>query len=133
MKVIFKYKNGRAQAMHLRYAKILRSLGHGEFDDGEGQLIAPAAPATNLPGDLAFPGTDDTRTVEQVEAQIKADNAALLNPQANAGEVKASKAATALAESAGVDIRNITGTGDGGAITKPDVQAFIDAKAKATE
>lgn len=130
MKVIFKHKNGRTQVMHVRYAKILSNLGKGDFDHGEGLRAELSTPVSKLPGDLAFPGTDDTRTVEQVQAQIKADNAALLNQTPAADEIKASKAAKALAESAGVDIRNITGTGDGGAITKPDVQAFIDAQAK---
>ncbi|MNO31424.1 branched-chain alpha-keto acid dehydrogenase subunit E2 [compost metagenome] len=40
---------------------------------------------------------------------------------------KASKAARALAESAGIDLSKVTGTGNDGAITKPDVEAFIAA------
>ncbi len=55
------------------------------------------------------------------------------NPQLPGGEpipveIKASKAAKALAESAGIDLRKVTGTGTDGAITKPDVDAFIAAQ-----
>lgn len=46
---------------------------------------------------------------------------------------KASKAAIALAESVGVDISAVTGSGEGGAITKPDVQAFIEEQNKAQD
>ncbi|MFG5862716.1 E3 binding domain-containing protein [Metapseudomonas sp. CR1201] len=48
-------------------------------------------------------------------------------------EVKASKAAKALAESAGVDLSKVTGTGNDGAITKPDVEAFITAQKQPRE
>ncbi len=43
-------------------------------------------------------------------------------------EIKASKAARDLAESAGVDLGKVIGTGNDGAITKPDVEAFIAAQ-----
>lgn len=45
-------------------------------------------------------------------------------------DIKVSKAAKALAESSGIDILQVVGTGKDGAVTKPDVQAFIDAKPK---
>lgn len=43
-------------------------------------------------------------------------------------EIKASKAARDLAESAGVDLGKVIGTGNDGAITKPDVEVFIAAQ-----
>ena len=46
---------------------------------------------------------------------------------------KASKAALALAESGAVDISAVTGSGESGAITKPDVQAFIEEQNKAQD
>nr|WP_298117417.1 E3 binding domain-containing protein [uncultured Pseudomonas sp.] len=139
MKVIFKHKNGRTQVMHVRYAKILRDLGHGEYEERENNLGAPApqapltASADKLPSEPAFPGADDSRAASQVDTLFKAENAVLLNPSPTADEVKASKAAKALAESAGVDIRNVAGTGEAGSITKPDVQAFIDGQSQAKE
>lgn len=45
-----------------------------------------------------------------------------------AEEIKSSKAARELAEAAGVDLGKVTGTGNDGAITKPDVEAFIEAQ-----
>lgn len=45
-------------------------------------------------------------------------------------QVKASAAATKLAEENGIDLATITGTGKDGAISKPDVQAAIDAAAE---
>ena len=43
---------------------------------------APAAPGSvdNVNSELAFPGTSDTRTVEQVDQEIKAANAGLDKP-----------------------------------------------------
>ncbi|MCY1289458.1 e3 binding domain protein [compost metagenome] len=43
-------------------------------------------------------------------------------------EIKASKAAKALAESSGIDLSKVVGSGADGAITKPDVEAFIAAQ-----
>lgn len=114
MKVTFKHKNGRVQVMAERYAKILRDLGRGDYEAGESQTV-----------ELAFPGTPDARTIRQVDAEIKAANACVVNDSVPPAELKASKAAKALAESAGVDIAKVIGTGEAGAITKPDVQAFI--------
>lgn len=48
-------------------------------------------------------------------------------------EIKASKAAKALAESVGIDLSKVIGTGNDGAITKPDVEAFIAAQNQAQE
>lgn len=42
-------------------------------------------------------------------------------------EARASKAARELAEEAGIDLAKVTGTGNEGAITKPDVEVFIAA------
>lgn len=52
---------------------------------------------------------------------------------AQAPEIKISKAARDLAESEGVDLAMVSGSGTDGAITKPDVEAFIEAQAKAQE
>lgn len=47
--------------------------------------------------------------------------------QAIATEVVISKAAKNLAQTAGVDLSKVVGSGKDGAITKPDVEAFIAA------
>lgn len=44
-----------------------------------------------------------------------------------AESVNATDAAVALAEEAGIDLSSVKGSGDGGRITKADVQASIDA------
>lgn len=41
--------------------------------------------------------------------------------------INATEAALALAEENGIDLKTITGSGKDGAITKPDVQAVVDA------
>lgn len=71
MKVTFKHKNGREQIMPERFAKILHKLGRGEYQIGESQIV-----------ELAFPGTSDTRTIQQLDAEIKAANAGLSLEQA---------------------------------------------------
>lgn len=116
MKVTFTYKNGRQQVMALRFAKVLASLGRGSFPSGDVQQE-----------ELAFPGTNDQRTLQQVDGEIKAANAGLLLETPAQPEIKASKAAKALAEAAKVDLSQVRGTGNDGAITKPDVEAFIAA------
>ncbi len=48
-------------------------------------------------------------------------------------ETNATHGAVALAEEHNLDLATVTGTGDGGRITKPDVQAALDAAAAATD
>ena len=98
MKVTFKHKNGREQVMDEKFAKILSDLGKGSYGVAT-QDQAAVEPAPVRPVQLA--------------------------PQQ---EPRASKAARELAAAHGVDLANVVGTGEAGAITKPDVQAFIDAK-----
>lgn len=51
-------------------------------------------------------------------------------PAANGdGRVKASPLAKKLAEEKGIDIRQVTGSGDGGRIVKKDVDSFVPSKA----
>ncbi len=71
--------------------------------------------------------------LQQADAEIKASNAGITPPAAPAVEIKASKAAKSLAEAAGVDLAKVVGTGADGAITKPDVEAFIEAQKSAQE
>lgn len=98
MKVTFTHKNGREQVMDEKFAKILSDLGKGSYG-----ITAPAQTAV------------DTSPALPVNAP----------PQQ---ELKASKAARELAAAHGVDLAKVVGTGEAGAITKPDVQAFVDAK-----
>lgn len=98
MKVTFKHKNGREQVMDEKFAKILSDLGKGSYGVAA-RAQAAVEPSPALPVQPA--------------------------PQQ---EAKASKAARELAAAHGVDLSKVVGTGEAGAITKPDVQAFIDAK-----
>lgn len=41
MRVVFKHRNGREQAMHRRYADVLQKLGRGTYSTRE---MKPAAP-----------------------------------------------------------------------------------------
>jgi pyruvate/2-oxoglutarate dehydrogenase complex dihydrolipoamide acyltransferase (E2) component len=59
-------------------------------------------------------------------------NKALTGPPANKqDDVDATDAAAQLAKEAGIDLSTVKGSGEGGRITKPDVEAAIDAQ-KAT-
>ncbi|EXF45262.1 branched-chain alpha-keto acid dehydrogenase subunit E2 [Pseudomonas sp. BAY1663] len=98
MKVTFTHKNGRKQVMDEKFAKILSDLGKGSY--GVAAMAQPAVEPASAP---------------PVQSE----------PQQ---ELRASKAARELAAAHGVDLAQVVGTGEAGAITKPDVQAFIDAK-----
>lgn len=65
MKVIFKHRNGRQQEMQERFAKTLQALGRGTYI------------TRDMRADIAFPGSDDGRTVLEVDAEIKKQNATL--------------------------------------------------------
>ena len=72
----------------------------------------------------AVPSGGDTRAFlhfRQIEAVKEKEKPTDEGP-------KASAAARALAEENGIDLSTITGSGDGGTITKPDVEAAIEAK-----
>ena len=43
-------------------------------------------------------------------------------------EIDATDSAKALAKENGIDLSSVKGSGDGGRITKPDVQAVVDAQ-----
>ena len=64
MKTIFTFKNGKTRVMGQKYAEVLGKLGKGTYETRELRAADPA-----------FPGTPDTRTIAEVDAQIKADNA----------------------------------------------------------
>lgn len=67
MKVTFKHSNGREQVMTERFAKILQGLGRGTYQ-AEGEQV-----------ERAFHDTDDLRSIHDVGAEIKAENANLAN------------------------------------------------------
>lgn len=54
------------------------------------------------------------------------------NPPASGSTANATDAAKELAKENGIDLATITGTGKDGVITKPDVEAAIEAKGKAS-
>ena len=91
-------KTGKLKSMSVKYANILVKMKRARWPDQDGQPQAPAP--------IAPPAVNE-------------------NPPA---EIKASKAARALADSAGIDLSKVAGTGNDGAITKPDVEVFIAAQ-----
>lgn len=91
-------KTGKLKSMPVKYANILVKMKRARWPDQEPQPLAPEP--------------------------IQPPAGGRIQPE----EIKASKAAKALAESAGVDLSKVTGTGNDGAITKPDVEAFMAAK-----
>lgn len=76
-----------------------------------------AAPKTAAPAETAATAT----------APAQAEAPAASNGSTD-GRVKASPLAKKLAEDKGIDIRQVTGTGDGGRIVKADVDSFVPSK-----
>ena len=77
MKTVFTFKNGKTRVMGQRYADVLGKLGKGTYETRELRASDPA-----------FPGTPDIRTIAEVDAQIKADNAEIAAEQ-EAQEIEA--------------------------------------------
>ncbi|MRG47609.1 pyruvate dehydrogenase complex dihydrolipoamide acetyltransferase [Chitinophaga sp. SYP-B3965] len=67
-------------------------------------------------------------TTATATAPASAEEAPAANGSTD-GRVKASPLAKKLAEDKGIDIRQVTGTGDGGRIIKADVDSFVPSKA----
>lgn len=72
--------------------------------------------------------TPAAATASAATAATSAPAAAEVSADAN-GRVKASPLAKKLAEEKGIDIRQVTGSGDGGRIVKKDVDSFVPSKA----
>ena len=96
-------KTGKVKTMPERYAKILVKMKRATWPD-QGEQPQPS---------------------DQVPQKPSGDSVPV--------DIKASKAAKALAESAGIDLSKVAGTGNDGAITKPDVEAFIAAQQQPRE
>ncbi len=92
------------------------AAGGSASQDAPAETPAPAAstaaPAASTPAPAASPA-----------APIASEN----------GRLKASPLAKKLAADKGIDIRQVTGTGDGGRIVKKDVENFVPAAAPAKE
>lgn len=68
-KVLFTFNSGRQRLAFPKDAELLRRLGHGNY--------ATRDMADKPKIEKEFPGTDDPRTAEEVDAYIKAENAKL--------------------------------------------------------
>lgn len=90
-------KTGKTKTMSARNANILVKMKRARWPDEEGAATEPQAPV--------IPPSNETPPVE----------------------IRVSKAARELAASAGIDLSKVVGTGNDGAITKPDVEAYITA------
>ncbi len=80
-------------------------------DEGGG-----SAPAASAPSPAAEPTKVETANVDIVESPSAAKSEA---------RIKASPLAKSMASEAGIDISQITGSGDNGRIVKKDVEAFL--------
>jgi pyruvate dehydrogenase E2 component (dihydrolipoamide acetyltransferase) len=69
---------------------------------------------------------------EQVAATVTTTSAVVAEPMAaNNGRIKASPLAKKLAADKGIDISKVSGSGDGGRVTKKDVDSYVPAAAPA--
>lgn len=100
-KVLFTFKTGRQRLASLRDAEVLRRLGQGTYETRD---------MANMPKvEKAFPGTDDPRTVEEVDAYIKAENAALEREDDDGLDDLDAEALHAIAKERGVKVHHKAG------------------------
>lgn len=90
-------------------------------EDWQALLAAPAAATAAAPIETA----PVAATVETATVAVPAASPAAV---ASDSRTKASPLAKSVAREAGVDISQITGTGDNGRIVKRDVEAFLESK-----
>lgn len=83
-KVTFTFKNGREKVVSPRDGEMLRRLGKGSY------LTRDMANQPKI--EKAFPGTNDPRTPEEVDAQIKAESSELQGDDLDALDVDALRA-----------------------------------------
>ncbi|MBS1636633.1 MAG: pyruvate dehydrogenase complex dihydrolipoamide acetyltransferase [Bacteroidetes bacterium] len=104
---------------------VLAILGKGDEDIKTvlASLAAPAADGDKVP----FPKKENTSSsVSSTTATPATQTAA----SSNDSRIKASPLAKALAKEKGIDLSQVTGTGDNGRITKQDVESFNPANTK---
>lgn len=87
-----------------------------------------AAAATEDPSTDAEPQSSPVMSTQQRSST----NGTAPNGAEPGGRVKASPLARRLAQESGIDLKQLTGTGPGGRITKEDVQAFVKQAGPAT-
>jgi len=96
--------------------------------DGDSSDVSTAAPATSpVPA-----GVETAQASVSQAGPSSSSNGPQSNGAEPGGRVKASPLARRLAQENGIDLKQLTGTGPGGRITKEDVQAFVNGSGAAT-
>jgi pyruvate/2-oxoglutarate dehydrogenase complex dihydrolipoamide acyltransferase (E2) component len=124
------------QAVIRRSGGDLEALLHALDADGSITVVDDPAPETL---EQENPETGETETVEvpyapgpEITIKVDADEAAAASADDSADvagdDLNATQGAIDLADEESVDLSQVTGTGEGGRITKSDVDAFLDAR-----
>lgn len=92
-KVVFTYRSGREREMSETHARILQKLGHGKYMTRDMRADV----------EYAFPGSQDRRTIQEIDELIRSANAG--GPYANMG----AEELHALAKSRGVKVHHKAG------------------------
>lgn len=100
--------------------------------------VDPHDPTTRFrQGKQYFPKDVPVKVKDDVAAELaeleKAERHTFEITDAEAGDLKASPEAVALAEEKGIDLAELTGSGKDGAITVNDVRAAAEAAAESQE
>ncbi|WP_121352103.1 pyruvate dehydrogenase complex dihydrolipoamide acetyltransferase [Flavisolibacter nicotianae] len=95
-----------------------------------GKVDVDAIVAAAKGGGGATPQSAKAEAPQQSETQPQAQSA---EPQAENGRIKASPLAKKMAQEKGIDLRQVQGSGDGGRITKADIDNFKPQQAAASQ
>jgi len=98
---IFTFNSGRKQLLNHRHAELLQRLGKGSYITRD---MADTPKVVKADVQPAFPGTDDPRTVEEVDAYIKAENAKIQQDKGDGLEELDADALRELAKERGVKV-----------------------------
>lgn len=89
--------------------------------------IIAAAKAMAAGGAAPAASTEAQQTQVVAESNVPANNQAIAATENTNGKVKASPLAKKLAQEKGIDIKAVSGSGDGGRIVKRDIDSFVPA------
>ena len=97
------------------------------------KAIAQAEGGSNGGGEGASASTDEGQTKEAKQVAEPSQVAAPAEAAADDKRVKASPLARSIAKEAGIDLANVSGSGDGGRIVKRDVEEAVEKKVAAPQ
>jgi pyruvate dehydrogenase E2 component (dihydrolipoamide acetyltransferase) len=110
-------------------------------EEGSGKTSTPSKPPAESIREVEAPVQDSKQSAPKTEiSTVNGENtkasSTVITPEPvteSDARIKTSPLARSMAKEAGVDLHNVTGSGDGGRIVKKDIEQFVNAGTKPVE